>query len=226
MLRWRENNLFYCNTKPKTQPSQRRTPISIPTNLQHAHAISNQLVDCMCSQSSSCLFIFGMKNDDASSSIGYQIVHSNEAHLPLLLNYFSSIKWRRTVSPSLPLWLRISVRAFSSHKCFKIIANALLVVVTAIQPRNPPPSLLHSPINTYAPFVLSQMRPVIDDGRVDGFDAAKLTAHAQDEHHKEEQYGPELWQWHQENSLLSGLMNDQRRRWWVDLQWKHKMVRI
>lgn len=78
-------------------------------------------------------------------------------------------------------------------------------------------ALPQHPINTYAPFVLSQMRPVIDDSRVDGFDAAKLTAHAQDEHHKEEQYGPELRQWHQEDSLLSRLMDDQRR-WWVDLQ--------
>lgn len=68
-------------------------------------------------------------------------------------------------------------------------------------------ALPQHPINTYAPFVLSQMRPVIDDSRVDGFDAAKLTAHAQDEHHKEEQDGPELRQWHQEDSLLSRLMD-------------------
>lgn len=63
-------------------------------------------------------------------------------------------------------------------------------------------------INTYAPFVMSQMWPEIDDGRVDGLDAAELRAHAQDEHHEEEQHRPELRQRHQQDSLLSGFMMD------------------
>lgn len=69
---------------------------------------------------------------------------------------------------------------------------------------SPHPSTHTRPLNTYAPFVMSQMGPKIDDGRVDGLDAAKLRAHAQDEHHEEEEHRPELRQRHQQDSLLSG----------------------
>lgn len=72
---------------------------------------------------------------------------------------------------------------------------------------------------------MSQMGPEIDDGRVYGFDAAELRAHAQDEHHEEEQHRPELRKWHQQHGLLSretrdralaSLVNEHTKRLWFN----------
>lgn len=176
-----------------------------------------------------------MKTDDASSSIAlfYVSIHTaTKLFTPMKPTSTSSALFqhnklattRRRLNRLLCHSDCESVSAqenvLVSHECFKQLRMRSFIVIALLNKSLSSQALLalpQHPINTYAPFVLSQMRPVIDDSRVDGFDAAKLTAHAQDEHHKEEQDGPELRQWHQEDSLLSRLMDDQRR-WWVDLQ--------
>lgn len=83
--------------------------------------------------------------------------------------------------------------------CVGAEPTQLLISVNRIVKNHPRPVA-----TTYPPVMVLQMRPLINHRRADRLDAAKLGAHAQDEHHEEERHRPDVGCRHHQNSLWIG----------------------